>query len=89
MDAVSSTIWDGEGTIPGLVWILTSVGALNWGLLEFIEIDIVEQLATAAGEPFVGTLVYALVGVAGLVTLLDHLGVYDVTDVVENLTGDS
>jgi hypothetical protein len=33
--------------------------------------------------------VYALVGVAGLVTLLDHLGVYDVTDVVENLTGDS
>ena len=84
-----SSIWDGEGTIPGLIWILTSVGALNWGLLEFIEIDIVEQLATAAGEPFVGTLVYALVGVAGLVTLLDHLGVYDVTDVVENLTGDS
>jgi hypothetical protein len=84
-----SSIWDGEDTIPGLIWILTSVGALNWGLLEFIEIDIVEQLATAAGEPFVGTLVYALVGVAGLVTLLDHLGVYDVTDVVENLTGDS
>ena len=88
MDAVSS-IWDGEDTIPGLIWILTSVGALNWGILEFMQIDIVEQLATAAGEPFVGTLVYALVGVAGLVTLLDHLGVYDVTDVVENLTGDS
>ena len=84
-----SSIWDGEDTIPGLIWSLTSVGALNWGLLEFIEIDIVEQLATAAGEPFVGTLVYALVGVTGLVTLLDHLGVYDVTDVVENLTGDS
>jgi len=84
-----SSIWDGEDTIPGLIWILTSVGALNWGLLEFMQIDIVEQLATAAGEPFVGTLVYALVGVAGLVTLLDHLGVYDVTDVVENLTGDS
>ena len=66
-----SSIWDGEDTIPGLIWILTSVGALNWGLLEFLEIDIVEQLATAAGEPFVGTLVYALVGVAGLVTLLD------------------
>jgi len=86
---VSSTIWDGEGTIPGLVWILTSVGALNWGLLEFVNIDIVGQLATAAGEPFVGTLVYAIVGVAGLVTLLDHLGVFDVTDVVENLTGGS
>jgi uncharacterized membrane protein YuzA (DUF378 family) len=84
-----SSIWDGEDTIPGLIWILTSVGALNWGLLEFMKIDIVEQLATAAGEPFVGTIVYALVGVAGLVTLLDHLGVYDVTDVVENLTGDS
>ena len=86
---MSSTIWDGEGTIPGLIWILTSVGALNWGLLEFVKIDIVGQLATSAGEPFVGTLVYALVGVAGLVTLLDHLGVFDVTDVVENLTGDS
>jgi uncharacterized membrane protein YuzA (DUF378 family) len=84
-----SSIWDGEDTIPGLIWILTSVGAVNWGLLEFMKIDIVAQLATAAGEPFVGTLVYALVGVAGLVTLLDHLGVYDVTDVVDNLTGDS
>ena len=84
-----SSIWDGEDTIPGLIWILTSVGALNWGLLEFMKIDIVDQLATAAGEPLVGTLVYALVGVAGLVTLLDHLGVYDVTDVVENLTGGS
>jgi hypothetical protein len=84
-----SSIWDGEDTIPGIIWILTSVGALNWGLLEFMKIDIVDQLATAAGEPLVGTLVYALVGVAGLVTLLDHLGVYDVTDVVENLTGDS
>ena len=84
-----SSIWDGEDTIPGLIWILTSVAALNWGLLEFMKIDIVDQLATAAGEPLVGTLVYALVGVAGLVTLLDHLGVYDVTDVVENLTGDS
>ena len=84
-----ASIWDGEDTLAGVIWILTSVGALNWGLLEFVKIDIVGQLATAAGEPFVGTLVYALVGVAGLVTLLDHLGVYDVTDVVENLTGDS
>jgi len=84
-----ASIWDGEDTLAGVIWILTSVGALNWGLLEFVKIDIVGQLATAAGEPFVGTIVYALVGVAGLVTLLDHLGVYDVTDVVENLTGDS
>jgi uncharacterized membrane protein YuzA (DUF378 family) len=84
-----ASIWDGEDTLAGVIWILTSVGAVNWGLLEFMKIDIVGQLATAAGEPFVGTLVYALVGVAGLVTLLDHLGVYDVTDVVENLTGDS
>jgi hypothetical protein len=84
-----ASIWDGEDTLAGVIWILTSVGALNWGLLEFVKIDIVGQLATAAGEPFVGTIVYALVGVAGLVTLLDHLGVYDVTDVVENLTGGS
>ena len=83
------SVFDGEDTIAGILWILTSVGALNWGLLEFVKIDIVGQLATAAGEPFVGTLVYALVGVAGLVTLLDHLGVYEVTDVVENLTGGS
>ena len=84
-----ASIWDGEDTLAGVIWILTSVGALNWGLLEFVKIDIVGQLATAAGEPFVGTIVYALVGVAGLVTLLDHLGVFDVTDVVENLTGGS
>ena len=84
---MSSTIWDGEGAIPGLIWILTSVGALNWGLLEFVNIDIVGQLATAAGEPFVGTVVYALFGVAGLVTLLDHMGMYDVPDVVDSIRG--
>ena len=38
---MSSTIWDGEDTLAGVIWVLTSVGALNWGLLEFVKIDIV------------------------------------------------
>lgn len=83
-----SSIFDGEDTIPGLIWILTSVGALNWGLVEFFGgLDLVDELAVAVGEPVVGTIIYGVVAVAGLVTLLDHLGVYDVTEVVDGLMG--
>jgi len=84
-----SSIWDGEDTIAGVIWILTSVGAVNWGLWEFADYNAVAELASAASMPAVATGVYALVAISGVVTLADHLGVYDVTEVVENLGGGS
>jgi hypothetical protein len=83
-----SSIWDGEDTIAGVIWILTSIGSINWGLLEFFDYNAVAELGTALGSPTVATVVYGAVAVAGVVTLADHAGFYDVPDVVDQLRGD-
>ena len=82
-----SSIWDGEDTLAGVIWILTSVGAVNWGLLEFFDYNAVESIGTALGVPIVATVVYGGVAVAGLITLADHMGMYDVPDVVDSIRG--
>jgi len=83
-----SSIWDGEDTLAGVFWILTSIGSVNWGLTEFGDYNAVAELATALGSPEAGTVLYAAIAIAGAVTLADHLGVYDVTDVVDSIRGD-
>jgi len=45
------------------------------------------SIGTALGEPIVATVVYGGVAVAGLITLADHMGMYDVTDVVDSIRG--
>jgi Domain of unknown function (DUF378). len=84
-----SSIWDGEDTIPGVIWTLTSIGSINWGLLEFFDYNAVAELGTALGSTTAATIVHGAVAVAGVITLADHLGVYDVTDVVDSLKGDN
>ena len=81
------SIWDGDDTIAGIVWILTSIAAINWGTVEFLDVNLVGELASSLGSPTVATVVYALVAIAGVVTLADHLGMYDVTDVIDNIRG--
>jgi len=83
-----SSIWDGEDTIAGVIWILTSIGSVNWGLLEFFDYNAVNELSVALSTPAVATAVYGAVAVAGVITLADHMGVYDVTEVVDGLRGD-
>jgi len=82
-----SSIWDGEDTVAGVIWILTSIGSINWGLLEFLDTNAVAELGTALGEPIVETVVYGAVAVAGLITLADHMGMHDVPDVVDSIRG--
>ena len=83
-----SSIWDGEDTVAGVIWILTSIGSINWGLLEFFDYNAVAELGTALGSTGVTTAVYAAVAIAGGITLADHLGAYDVTDFSDMISGD-
>ena len=83
-----SSIWDGDDTLAGVVWFLTSIGSINWGLVKFADVNAVDQLAIALGSTGVGTAVYAAVAIAGVLTLADHLGFYDVTDVIDSVRGD-
>ena len=84
-----TSIWDGEDTIAGIVWILTSIAAINWGTVEFIDTNLVGEISTALGSPTVATAIYGAVAIAGVLTLLDHLGAYDVTDVIDSIRGDN
>ena len=46
---------------------VTIVGALNWGLIGFFDFNLVEALFTAASP--ITKIVYALVGVCGIINL--------------------
>jgi uncharacterized membrane protein YuzA (DUF378 family) len=82
-----SSVFDGEDTIAGILWVTTSVAAANWGLVEFADFNLITEIVSAT-SPGVGTALYAIIGLAGVLTLLDNLGLYDVVDVVDSLKGD-
>ena len=83
-----ASVFDGDDTIAGILWVTTSVAALNWGLVEFVDINLIGEVVTAT-SPGVGTVLYAIIGVAGALTLADNLGAYDVVDVVDSIKGGS
>ena len=81
------SVFDGDDTIAGILWVTTSVAALNWGLVEFFDVNLITEIVSAT-SPTVGTALYGVIGVAGALTLADNLGAYDVTDVVDKIKGD-
>lgn len=85
---MTNSVFDGDDTIAGVLWVLTSVAALNWGLVEFMNTNLIGEVVTAT-SPGVGTALYAIIGIAGAVTLADNLGMYDVTEVVDSIKGDN
>lgn len=58
----------GKCIVCKIVCLLVGVGALNWGLVTFLDFNLVTKLL---GEGTTGTkVVYGLVGLAGLVALI-------------------
>ena len=51
-----------------LVGLLAGIGALNWGLVTFVHVDLVQRLLGSV--PAAAKAVYGLVGVAGALLLL-------------------
>jgi len=49
VDAIMGSVFDGEDTIAGILWILVSLGAINWGLVEFVDLDPVMEVTNAVG----------------------------------------
>jgi uncharacterized membrane protein YuzA (DUF378 family) len=82
-------IWDGDNTIVGVLWLITEVAALNWALVEFLQINVVTEVAAVAGSSsgLVETVIYGVIGVAAVLALADSLGAYDMVDVVEEVLG--
>jgi uncharacterized membrane protein YuzA (DUF378 family) len=51
-----------------LVQILAGIGALNWGLVAIMNLDLVAKVLGVGTMP--AKIVYILVGVSGLITLV-------------------
>ena len=48
--------------------VLAAIGAINWGLVGLLDFNLVNALL--GGVPVLETIVYALVGVAGVLVLI-------------------
>lgn len=52
--------------------VLVLIGAINWGLVGFIKFDLVAALFGGA-ESVLSRIIYALVGVSGLILIFDKI----------------
>jgi uncharacterized membrane protein YuzA (DUF378 family) len=64
--------------IEAIVWIVAAVGALNWGLVEVADMNIVTQVIGSANAG----LVYLAIGAAGALVLADKAGVVEIEELV-------
>lgn len=56
--------------------ILAGIGAVNWGLVALLNLNLVTGLIGLFGSyPTLVTIVYSLVGVSGIFTLLQIFGI--------------
>jgi uncharacterized membrane protein YuzA (DUF378 family) len=60
-----------QKTLHMVAFVLTVVGALNWGLMALLNLNLVSMLVGT--WPMVEKVVYILVGVSGLYILLTHM----------------
>jgi uncharacterized membrane protein YuzA (DUF378 family) len=56
-----------QKTIESAALLLASVGALNWGLVAFVNLDLVAALFGTAS--LISNILYGIVGLAGIYTL--------------------
>ena len=54
--------------VQKIALVLTIIGAINWGLVGFFQFDLVASLF-GGQDAILSRIVYALVGVAGLINL--------------------
>ena len=54
-------------TLDYIALILVAIGAINWGLVSFFELDLVR--AIFGDMTWVSRIIYAVIGIAGLYSL--------------------
>lgn len=54
----------GKSTLDWIAFVLVIVGALNWGLVAWLDFNLVERISF--GQTIVAQIVYSLVALAGI-----------------------
>lgn len=64
--------YDGdESPVKVTAWLLSGLGALNWGLMEFADLNLVTEFLGADTSG----LVYGVIGLAGALSLAGNIGI--------------
>lgn len=63
---------NGNCVICKIITLLAAVGAINWGLMAFFQMDLVVKVL--GPENAAAKIVYGLIAVAGLITLVKVFG---------------
>ena len=58
-----------RSTLAWVSYILVTIGAINWGLFGLLDYDLVDSILVAGSA--MATVVYTLIGLAGLWVLYD------------------
>jgi uncharacterized membrane protein YuzA (DUF378 family) len=58
-------------------YLLLTAGGLNWGLVEFLNFNLVDWLATLVSIPFVATIIYGLVAISSLYSVYTLVKLYN------------
>ena len=66
-----------ELTVQTVVWLLVDIAALNWGLQEFAEVNLVTELLGSGNAG----IAYAVIGVAGAASLAAKFGFVDLSEI--------
>jgi uncharacterized membrane protein YuzA (DUF378 family) len=78
-----TSLFDGEDTTAGIVWLLTEIAAVNWLLVELADFDLVTELLGSGTQ--LASIAYIVLGAAGALSLAGSLGVVDLAEVLPNL----
>jgi len=73
-------VFDGMNTRAGVVWLIAEIGAANWLLVEGFDFNLVNELFGAGTSA--ASVIFLLIGLAGLLSLAGSLGLVDVDEVL-------
>jgi len=64
--------YDGdESPVKITAWLLAAVGAINWGLMELIDLNLVTEIVS----PSTAGVIYIVIGAAGALSLAGDIGI--------------
>ena len=55
-------------------YILCAIGAINWGLVAFLKLDLVQFVTSFVGMPQLNNILYGLIALCGVYVLLMVFG---------------
>ena len=73
-------IFENNSIGVALTWLIVELAAINWALVEFFDYNAVTALLGV--ESIASTVAFGVIGVAGVVSLADSLGLINIQEVL-------